>query len=186
MKISASKYFNVGQVMLALALLTSLFLLPNYFFSLDQGGVSNYGTESKTQILFSIGFGVAAFLTFLASKNLTKSAQSSRVLKINLIILSVLYVLLLISTYPYKINDLYRSIHEYIAMALFIFMIFFVTWIRCKKDKDNPFIKRMFWVFLAGIVVAGLTLFGFIHLLFTAQIISGMAFALIVSNALKN
>lgn len=186
MKLSAKDYFKYGQIGLGLCLLICLFITPDYFFSFDQGGVSNYGTESKTQILFTLGFGFSALGSLLAVKYLPLKFSRRLAMRAMLTILAVLYLAVLATTYSYKINDFYRTIHEWSAIGLFVYMSALAIWLRFWQAREQTLVCRWFWLFVIGLLTAILTFFGVIHLLFTAQIISGLAFAMIVNNALKN
>lgn len=182
----SANYIKFGQIGLGLSLLICLIIIPKYFFSLDQGGVSNYGTDDRTRILFTIGFGIASLSAFLSALYLPARLPKKSTMKSMLLILSALYLAVLLTTFPYKINDFYRGLHEKSAIMLFVFMVIFALWIRFATRLQNLATKKWFLVFGLGILLSALTLFGVIHLLFTAQIVSGTAFAMIVISVVKS
>ena len=159
---------------------------PKYFLSFDQGGVSNYGTLSETQVFFTIGFALASLGAVLASKFMGQGYKSAGVFRILLVIHGLRYISVLVTTYPYKVNEFYRSLHEWSAIGLFVYMSVLAIWLRFWQAREQTLVCRWFWLFVIGLLTAILTFFGVIHLLFTAQIISGLAFAMVVNNALKN
>ena len=185
MKLTHKNYFVYGQLALGLSLLMCLIIIPKYFFSLDQGGVSNYGTDDRTRTFFTIGFGLATLGSLLAARFLPLKISKRLFSRVMLIILATGYLAVLLTTYSYKVNDFYRVLHERTAIGLFVFMLIFALWLRFFVARQNQGVKRWFWLFGAGIVLAGLTILGIIHLLFTAQILSGVAFAFILNNYLK-
>lgn len=179
MRIRPDQYIAVSQLVLGLCLFICLLLIPRYFFSLDQGGVSNYGTEDRTIGLYTIGFGVAAIGTLFASLKLPVHTPRLAFVRLELLLLSVLYATSLLSTYQYKLNDGFRLLHEQAAIALFVGMLLVTVWLRFVFANDSK-TRRAFIIFCVGFLAAALTLSGFLHVLFTAQLISGISFAYIL------
>lgn len=182
--ISARQFFVAGQIVLGLCLLLCLILVPRYFFSVSQGGVSNYGTESKTVWLFAVGFAVAAMGCLLAAAKLSTRASKHWQLRIMLVLLALLYLGVLFSTFSYKDNEAYRLLHVQAAIALFVWMLISAAWLRFSLVKD-VYMRRAFLLLLIGLALSGLTFLGYISILFTAQIFSGVAFGRMMAHALK-
>lgn len=111
-------------------MLACLIIVPRYFFSLDQGGISNYGTEAQTRGIFILGFGAAALGTLAASLKLPKHTIHKSTLKFGMYLLSLSYMLVLISTFSYKLNDSNKQLHLQAALALFIIMLLAAIWFR--------------------------------------------------------
>ncbi len=177
--------FATGQALLGLCLLVCIAIIPSYFFSLDQGGLSNYGTEDKTVWLFVAGFGAASLGAFLAALTLPRSSLRLWQWRAGLLILAGLYLVLMLTTFSYKDNESLRQLHEYAALALFAVMLVEALWLRFTAAKD-PLIKPMFNVFAIGFVLAGLTFAGLLHVLFSAQLLCGVAFGYMVVRGLKS
>ena len=176
MSLRPERYVAVSQIALGLCLFICLLLTPHYFFSLDQGGVSNYGTENRTIGLFTLGFSLAAIGSLLAGIKIPVHGPKQVIMRLGLLLLSALYGLNLLTTYQYKLNSSSKRLHHQAAVALFIGMLLIVIWLRvvCAKDRKA---KLAFIVFGIGFLASTVTFFGFLHVLFTAQLICGISFA---------
>lgn len=173
-------WFALGQILLGACLGYCLYLIPRYFFSLDQGGVSNYGTDLDTKWIFTAGFAAAALSTFLAAV----TAKGNAALKFALVILAVMYAGVLATTFGYKISDNLYSLHLYVSTALFVVMLIIALWLRFFAIKDT-FTNVAFAIFLLGIIAGALTLAGVLHILFAVQLVCGIAFAFMLTHAIK-
>lgn len=162
-------YIAAGQIGLGLCLLGCLVIIPDYLFRFNQGGISNYGTEARTQYLFVLGFASVTLGTLLAAFSF-----KSR-LRVSLIVLALLYALVMLSTFSYKLDDSLKQLHVQTAVALFVGMLFFALWLRVVAVKDAA-TRRAFLVLCAGIIANGLTLIGVLHIIFVAEVVSGAAF----------
>lgn len=185
MTIRSSKYVACGQIALGLSLFICLLIYPHYFFSINQGGVSNYGTSEPTRMLFILGFGAAAIGTFIGSIKLPQVTEKIYSLKIGMYSLSLLYVVVMASTFSYKMGGLYRHLHLWSALVLFLVMLYQTLWIRFKTPPDRR-LSNAFILFSIGWLIGILTGFGIIHLLFTAQIISGVSFGYMLTRIVSS
>lgn len=180
---TAADYFAAGQLVLAACLFISTLLLPQYFFSLDQGGVSNFGTQGRTVIWFVAGFAAAAGGAFAAARTITGGGQH-RQLRIDLYALAALYLFVMISTFWYKQAEDYRQLHEQASILLFVYMAIMATSLRLSASGDQR-TKRLFLVFVCGIILGLATLIGPLTVLFTAQLVAGGAFGGLVYRSLS-
>lgn len=176
--------FAAGQIALGLCLLACLVVLPRYFFSFDQGGISNYGTEPQTKWLFVAGFSAAALGTFMAALALPRHAKRRLQLQLILIILAALYFLVMISTFSYKLSLSRQNLHELAAFALFVYMLLICLWLRFMAVKDN-YTNQLFVLFFASLVLGVLNFFGVLHILFAIEVAGGIAFALLLTHGLR-
>lgn len=172
-------------MLLGLCLLVCILIIPGYFFSLNQGGLSNYGTEDKTVWLFIAGFGAASLGTLLAALTLPRSVTWLWQWRVGLLVLAGLYLAVMLTTFSYKDNESLRQLHEQAALALFAAMLAEALWLRFSATKD-PLIKPLFNVFIIGFVLAGLTFAGLLHVLLSAQLLCGVAFGYVVVRGLRH
>ncbi len=166
-------------------MLLCLILLPHYFFSSNQGGISNYGTEDRTQLIFILGFGTASLFTLIGCFKLPSQTSKIKSLRLLLGLLSMLYLFLLISTFSYKLNDFNKQLHGLAALALFIVMLAGALWIRF-YGYANSRLELVFGIFCVGFIIGLLTLVEFVHLLFTSQIICGVCFGFMLTYKLRD
>ncbi len=194
-------FFVAGQIALSLCLLGCVVAVPRYFFSLDQGGISNYGTEPQTVGLYAAGFGAAMLGctgALVAARSQLGATSDRFYVQVAMAALAALYLLVMLSTFSYKADDaggwlaLVGQLHENAAMALFLTMFVGAFWLRFAGVDDaphdpyapDPAAKWAFLVFCAGFAVGTLTLVGYLHLLFTAQILCGATFGLMMARRL--
>lgn len=178
-------YIVAGQSILGLCLLVCLVLVPHYFFSRNQGGVSNYGTDPHTRLLFVAGFGAAALGTFLAALALHSSSAASKRFRASLFGISLLYLLVMASTFPYKISPAYRHLHEQAAVTLFAGMLAIVVWLLFTTTRDSK-VNLALALFFLGFITAALTQAGLVHLLFTAQVVCGFSFGYLLKHGVAS
>lgn len=176
-------YFALGQILLGLCFLVCLLIIPGYFFARDQGGVSNYGTDPRTQGLFVAGFALATLGTVVSAYTLPANTRRKLHVQLGLYVLAAFYVAVLLSTFSYKLSDSLRDLHLRAAIALFAVMFQEALWLRFVAVKDTA-IKRAFVIFCVSIVTGLLTLFGYLHILFTFQIVAGVAFGYMATHGI--
>jgi len=163
-----------GQVSLIGGLAVCFALVPSYLHS--EGGVSNYGTLRKTVVFYTLAFGLAAFFTGLAAY---RQRRYQKALTYNLYILTALFMFVLLSTYPYKLNDFLGYVHELADIAYFVFVLGFSGWL-CLVVARSWW--HILWL-LALVIGAGIsliTLLGLVHLLFIGQLVTALAFAVLL------
>ncbi|MGI9027941.1 MAG: hypothetical protein ACR2FM_03840 [Candidatus Saccharimonadales bacterium] len=184
MTIRSSQYVACGQIALGLSLFICLLINPHYFFATNQGGVSNYGTYDQTRTLFILGFGAAAIGTFMGSIKLPKVSVKMNRLKMGMYLLSSLYLLVMATTFSYKTGGLNKEFHLWAALVLFLVMLYLSIWIR-QKTSAGKRLRNAFIIFCIGSLIGALTAFEIIHLLFTAQVISGVSFGYMLTRIVR-
>lgn len=168
-------YFSLGQTILGICLAVCAFIIPSYFLSSDQGGVSNYGTSDRTAWWFTGGFAAAAVGALAAAGALPSSARNRGTLRLFLVLLGILYAVVLGTTFSYKLSDSNREWHQLASLALFAVMLAAATWARfVTSDKA---VRLAFILLLLGLAAGVLTLTGVLHILFIVQIFCGLVFA---------
>jgi hypothetical protein len=169
----------LGQIGLVALLLVCFALKPQFLRS--EGGFSNYGITAATIPFFTLAFLFATIGTVVAAQRIarahTKFAWSLRVL-------ALLFFCVLVSTYPYKVNNIFDDLHELSAMLLFVWEVCLsVYFVRKLHDAPNVL---LFALQFGASVAALVTFLGFVHLLFVSQFVEGAAFgALLVRSVSK-
>ena len=179
MNLRPHHYLLISQIILTASVLLCTIIFPQYLLSTNQGGVSNFGTEDRTRVVFSIGFGAVAVGSWLAARRIRIVAKRLSRLRWGLYLLSCLYLLVLISTFSYKLVPAYRTLHIQAAILLFWGMLALAIWLRIILNNQSA-IRVAFIVFVVGFVTALLTFIGIFHLLFVAQLICGFSFGYIL------
>jgi hypothetical protein len=167
----------IAQLCLFACLLLCVLLIPHFLFESNEGGVSNYGTYAKTIIPYTLGFGVCGLLTLRAAVLYPGGNTVRRML----IILGILYLLVLCSTYPYKLDTLYDNLHQAVGTALVLYTVLLGAWLLVFK-AHSVVTLMLFTAQLIGFLLAVCTFFGLIHVLFIAELLESTAFgALLVT-----
>jgi hypothetical protein len=96
-----------------------------------------------------------------------------------LIILAVLELLVLISTFPRHLSWTYSVIHDDIGIILYSYQFLLSIWIVLKLKKFR--IILFFLIEFVGSMIALLTINKFFHLLFVGQMISSVGFGILLS-----
>ncbi len=170
MKHLSAQLVLYSQLALLVGIAICVVIEPSIAITTMQGGVSNYGTLNTTLWIFSIGVWMCAFLVLRAS-----NYQQQRQLRFIFQSLAVGYMLLVLSTYPYKINNTFESIHLFIAFGFAIFQQFLAVWLAKLNSFDHVSMACLGWQ-LVSFAIGLLTVLEVANLLFTAQLLGGLSF----------
>lgn len=175
----AYKYLLTGQVLLFFFLFICLLLNPRFLFTSNEGGISNYGLYAKTVIPFSLSTISGAGLAIVASLSIVNDR-----LKLLIRLWAGLALSSLVSTYPYKINHVYRDIHIYLSLILLIYEVCFCSYLVFRLVEDK--INLAFWFLMIATLILGiLDAFKVVHLLYVIEVVEGLAFAVILVRSVK-
>ncbi len=167
---SPTRLVTYSQLALAVSLLLCAVLAPEVSLWEKQGGISNYGTMRETIVIFSLGFWACSLLLLRAAAKV-KSARFKKAL----IILASSTIVLVLSTYPYKINTFFENLHIAIAFGLILFQqaiaLYLAKWNRYDR-VSSVFLSIQFVSIIFGL----LTFFDVKNILFTAQVVGGIGF----------
>ena len=165
----------LAQLSLFIFLAICFVLIPHFLLEPNEGGVSNYGTYAKTVVPYTLGFGLCGVLTILASRSLPRMIARRRTLRWVFLVLGVLYLVVLLSTYPYRLNHMFDVIHIYLGTALVLYSTALSIWLTFALLRS-----RVTFVLLAcelvGFILSVLTFLGHLHVLFVAEILTSAAF----------
>lgn len=174
-----SRYVLWSQLALLITLIICVVIRPAIVFSKNQGGLSNYGTEMPTLLFFSAGLWICIGLLVTVLYRLKNHSLSW-------VLLSLIlgYGLLTISTYPYKINELFENIHILVGFFVALLQLVLATFIAIRLRFDGV-ARVALCIMILGVVVGILTAIQTINQLFTAQFISAIGFGIIFIHAFK-
>lgn len=162
----------VGQLSLAVELIVCFILRPQFLQS--EGGFSNYGVVAVTIPFFTGAFLTAAIGTYVAARRVRQNSM----LKWSLYILAILFLSVLISTYPYKLNALYDLVHKLMAIVFSVWQLFFAIWLTIKVHDAVSLM--CFGIQVVATIMAGITLLGFVHLLFVSELLASASFGVLL------
>jgi hypothetical protein len=168
----------LAQLTLFLFLFICFLLIPHFLFESNEGGVSNYGTYARTIIPYTIGFGLCGVLTIQAALSLPKEI-SYRALRRALLLLGILYLLELLSTYSYKQSDVFNNIHVFISALSAVYCMAISIWLALSVARTSVNVLLMLAQCL-GFIAAALTYVGYLHILFIAEVFTGAVFGILL------
>jgi hypothetical protein len=175
------RFALLGQLALFVFRLFCFLLIPHFLLQPDEGGVSNYGLYEKTVVPYSLAFGLVSICTTISALNLPKEQRS---LRTSLFYLSGLYLLVLLTTYPYKLNDTLNSIHSDSGALLFISMSVLGIWLATVVARH--LVTTVLCIFeLMAFGLAVLNYYGYLHVLFIAEGLTGSLFGLLLIQCLS-
>lgn len=178
----AARYLLAGQLSLFAGLIASYALAPSLIGT--DGGFSNYGAHSSTIMTFSLAFFWCAAFTALAASQMGGTGEKHRFLVPLLYMLAVLLLLVLASTYPYKLNPALDWLHKAAAVCLFVFEIFLSGYLSLGVARSRVNIL-LFTLFLAASAVSLLSLMGVVQILLIGQASAGLAFSALLFGAVR-
>lgn len=154
-------------------------IVPHVLLARDEGGVSNYGVYGKTVAPFTIAFIVCGVFILMAAHIAPRSPTVLERFRGALHILGLLFLLLLITTYPYKLNPTLKDIHVGVGSILFCFEMAMGIWMTFVFQRD--------WITLPllllqsiGFLLAFVTVIGVLHILFISQMLASLAFGILL------
>lgn len=165
-----------SQLAFALFIAICVALHPGEVLKSNEGGVSNYGAHLKTIIPYTVAFSLASALSYRATRSLHTARLEARHFKTLLLAYAALTLLTLVTTYGYTLDRPQRDVHVAAGALITIFEFSAALWMYV--------VLRRFVVVLlvacAGLVLAALTFFGVLHVLFLTQILIGGSFAFLL------
>ena len=177
---SSRGYIVWSQVCLLVFIGICFVIEPRYFLQADQGGISNYGTLNTTIIPYTLAFLGAGVLMAQAARKLRMQAQ----LRVTLFVIAGEYLFVALTTYPYKLNEFFRSLHELSAQLLALSIVLVGLYWALLKYRDARNVGYAFVLFV-GLVLGVLTMLERITLLYTAEILIGLGFGLILVHSIN-
>jgi uncharacterized membrane protein len=175
MQRKATRLVLLSQLCLNGFLLVCTLLMPQFLFERDEGGVSNFGVHALTVVPFSLAFGLGGALLLLAVRGIPRRSKTrQRELQSVLSLLGALLFLVLVTTYPYKVNRFFDNLHIAAAILLFVAELAAGAWFAV--SRNDTLNLTLFAVQIVGSLAALLTLAGVLHVLFVAQLLAGLSF----------
>jgi hypothetical protein len=156
-----------------------LALLPHFLFERNEVGVSNYGVRAETVVPYTLGFLLCAFFVMEAGLIVPRRSLMLGRFRNALFVLAALLVLVLASTYPYKIDVVLKDLHIVAGGLLLSFemaMSLCLTWGLPASWSNILLLVTQ----ASGCVLALMTLVGVLHLLLLAQLMATGAFGLLL------
>jgi hypothetical protein len=177
----AARYLALSQLSLFSFLIICTVIMPSFLFKHHEGGASNYGVHDTTIVPYTLAFALCSIFIVRAARVLAGVANLKR-FRYALYVLACLFLLVLITTYPYKINNFLDNLHIGTAIVLFYFETGMAVWVALVLLKDKISITLLI-IEIVGFLTASFSLRGTLHILFVAQIITALSFGTLLIRA---
>lgn len=165
-----------GQVTFALLIGLCVALHPGFVLKVDEGGMSNYGIHVKTALPYTVALLAPVLLTLDVARQAVATSMAAKRFVSLLRLYSGLLFLTLVTTYPYPLNVGLKDLHIAVGVAIIVFESAASLWIYRATKTMAPAL----FIQYAGLVLAALTFFGVLHVLFLSQLVTGIAFAVLL------
>jgi len=173
------RYLLLSQCSLFLFLGICIAIDPHVLLARDEGGVSNYGVTGKTVAPFTIALILCGLFVLMAAHIAPLAPPVIDRLRCALVILGVLLLLLLITTYPYKLNSALKDIHIGVGSILLCFEMAMGIWMTVVLQRDRVTLLLLVLQSI-GFLLAFVTLIGVLHILFISQVVASLAFGILL------
>jgi hypothetical protein len=164
---------TLGQIGFAVFLAVCVALHPGLVLKANEGGMSNYGVHAKTVVPFTLALGLPSAFTYAAARRLHAASAEANRFRTLLHVYSGLLALTLLSTYPYTLDRALTDLHIAVGICLTVFESVASVWMYRELRRYELVLAAQ----LVGLVLAGLTFIGALHLLFATEVLSGAAYA---------
>ena len=180
----ASSYALLAQLCLALFLIVCIALHPGIVLKWNEAGLSNYGVHLKTAIPYSLAFGGCAAFSLASARRVGGATRSRSLLRAILYSYVALNLLTLVSTYGYTLNAPLKHIHMVVGIVVMVFEPLTSLWLFRQGDRSAG---ARLWLIgeMVGLVVAGVDFAALLHILFLAQLFTGVSFGVLLVRAVR-
>jgi len=169
-------YLLFSQITIYIALSVCSFIKPSV--AISNGGVSNFGNYPSTVALYSLGFSLCVLFLWLAADRLLQLRPRFRYLAYVLLLIGLLYLMVLVSTFPRHYSFAYSRAHDYLGIALYSVEYLLSVWLILQKI--NIKILFIFIIESLGMLTSLLTILKVFHFLYVGQVISALAFGVLL------
>ena len=160
-------------------------LHPGLVLKWNEAGLSNYGIHIKTAIPYTLALGLCALFAMAAARSLRVMGDATMHMRILLNVYGILMFLSLLSTYGYTLNAGLKNVHVILNVATALFQLSAALWMYATLPRST---SHAAWlgVLSVGFVLAVIDYFKVLHVLFTAQALTGVGFGVLVVHAVRH
>jgi hypothetical protein len=166
----------LSQIAFAFFLAICVAIHPGLVLKVNEGGMSNYGVHIKTVVPYTLALGFATTLSYWGARLIPTTTTPARHFRTLLYTYSWLILFTLLTTYSYTLNAPLKYLHVAVGIAIIVFESV-ASWWMYRAIRS---LQAVLFIQLLGFVLAALTFFGTLHVLFLSQILTGGGFALLL------
>ena len=174
---NAPRLVTRGQLFLLVFLALCIALHPGLVFKRDESGMSNYGIHFETAIPYSLGLLCASLYSLRAAALIRSSNPLGIHFRLVLRLFALVMVLVLLSTYGYKLNTVLDDLHVVANALTAVFETAATVWMflsfNARRTMTIPLATE-----LTGAALVAATTTNSLHLLFLAEVLLGVGFGI--------
>lgn len=155
-----------GQISFWCFTVVCVSLHPGFVLKANEGGMSDYGSHAKTFAFYTLALAVTAGFSLVAARNLAAFPRARGMVWV-LRGYGTMLIVVLFSTYPYKLDTVLRDIHITFGVVLALVELAGSIWMY-RRARSGRLDTAAFGVQLIGLFLFVLTASG-LHLLFASQ-----------------
>lgn len=175
-KNEALRLLALSQLALGGFLLVCMVITPKFLLESNEGGVSNYGVHADTVVPYTLAFSLCSLFLWRSGRAIPPTIRFYRAVRRSFAVMAWLFLLVLVSTYPYKLSPVLDKVHVASAIVLAIAELVILS---CMTFLWYP--RRwhtVLWLFwFAGFTVSVATVLGALHVLLVGQAATAAGFA---------
>ena len=177
-------YIVYSQLSLLSFVALCIALHPGLVLKWNEGGLSNYGIYVKTVVPYTLGFALCSFFAFAAARVLAARSQLAKQMRLLLNVYGSLVLFSMLSTYGYTLNTPLKLLHIVSGIAIILFGTGASLWMfaRLRSSRSDA---AWLALQLTGFVLALIDFFNGLHVLFLAQLLTGVGFGFLAVHAVR-
>lgn len=173
---TVTRYLWLSQISLVSLLVLCCLILPSVV--IRNGGVSNFGNAVATVVPYTLSFVLSSVFLCLAAYELVHLSSGSRRIAALLVVMALLNILVLLSTFPRHRSLAYSELHDDLGIVLFAYQFVLSIWFVAKRHNLQS--SLMLLTQAIGSLIGLLSIIKIIHFLFIGQLVGAAAFGLLL------
>jgi|ERR1700689_2200450 hypothetical protein len=154
-------------------------LHPGFVLKGNEGGLSDYGVHIKTVIPYTLSLGLLVLCNLRAASLYPEGEGQTRRLRFLLLTYCSVVGLILLSTYVYTLNGDLKDLHYGLGTLLMVVVAIGSVWMYRLRPPSTT-VRIFLFVQIVGDALNLATAIGALHVLFAAEVLSNIGFALIL------
>jgi len=183
-KTRAGTYIVYSQLSLLFFMSVCIALHPGLVLKWNEAGLSNYGIHIKTAVPYTLALGLCSFFAIMAARSLGAADRLVKEVRILLSVYGGLVLLSMLSTYVYTLSTPLKNFHIVSNIATVLFGSGASLWMYAKLRASRV---DAVWlgIQIAGFILGLIDFFKVLHVLFLAQVFTGVGFGFLVVHAVR-
>ena len=179
----AATYVAIGQWSLLGLMLLAVALKPAFVLRWNEVGLSNYGVHLETGVPYTLALGLGAGLAFASAHSLLALDSTRRRLRLVLVTYGALVLMILASTYGYRLNPTLKAVHVTVNVVTVLFLSGTSAWLAARFPSRSS--AGWLVVLVVGLVLAVVDFANLLHVLLVAQLLMGIGFGVLMVRAVR-